>query len=105
MKADLDLICSTVCHKSDHIIRGTGSSLKTLPTLPRPVRPIFSKIGDKLKYLHFIMCHISVVPKGNDFSQESLFRSNKQDDAWCYNIFLQPDKKAVEIDFARNPAL
>ena len=97
VKADRDSICSTVCHNSDHIVRGNGNSLKTLSALPRPVRPIFSKISD----LHFIMCHISSVPRGNGFSQ-SLFRFNKQNDALCYNIFLQPDK---EIDFARNPAL
>ena len=29
-------------------LRGTGSSLETLSTLPRPVRPVFSKISDKL---------------------------------------------------------
>ena len=29
-------------------LRGTRSSLETLSTLPRPVRPIFSKISDKL---------------------------------------------------------
>ena len=83
-------ICSTVCqcHNSDHIVRGIQSSLKTLSALPRLVRPIFSKISD----LHFIMCHISSVPRGNGFSQDSLFRCNKQD-ALCYKIFFNETRR------------
>ena len=87
--ADTD---STVLCLSQH---GLGSHQE-----PGTVRPIFSKISQKA-YLHFIMCHIPVVPRGNGFSQETIFfRSNRQEtihDAWCYNIFLQrstrPDRQ------------
>ena len=75
-------------------LRRTGGSLKTLSTLPRPVMPTFNKISDKLISI-FIMCHISVVPRDNGFSQETVFfRSNRHEtirNAWCYNISLQPD--------------
>ena len=74
-------------------LRGTGTSLETLSTLPRPVRPIFSKISDKLISFH----HVSYSSSKSQWflSRNSLFRSNRQEtihNAWCYNIFLQPDK-------------
>ena len=94
VKADLHLICSAVCHNSDHIVRGTGSSLKTVSTLPRPIRPIFNKISN----LHFIICIFQVFQEAM-VSLKSIFRSNKQNGALhvlqCFPSINQTRRKSI----------
>ena len=88
-------------------LRGTGSSLETLSTLPRPIRPIFSKISRK--FISISSCVIfQLLQKAMVSLKKQYFSDPTAKKGYMMHgatIFSFNQKRLSQMDFARSLGL